>query len=338
MPDFYAPMGIMKIIFPNFARIFPREEVTMKKIYYKHPDDIPHIGRAAVALGLFDGVHIGHRALIARTVEIARERGLVPAVFTFGEGGGLKAGTSRIYDEEERLSIFEELGIELAVIADFDSVSSLSPGEFVKNVLVLGMSASVALAGRNFRFGYRASGGGEELVSLMRESGGEGYILDIETYDLGEGEREVSSTRIRSLLAAGDVEDSALLLGAPYKLRSVVFHGRGIGRTYGYPTVNTPLREDNPLRHGVYHTRVKIGEKIYTGLTNVGVCPTFGARDAHAETFILDFSENIYGEEIEILFVGFIREERYFSSSEELALEISRNIKTVMELDRSEEV
>ena len=172
----------------------------------------------------------------------------------------------------------------------------------------------------------------------MMELGRDARIVDIETYDLGEGRKEVSSTRIRSLLALGDVAGSALLLGAPYKLRSVVARGMGIGRTYGFPTVNTPMREDNPLRSGVYHTRVKIGEKIYTGLTNVGVCPTFGEREKHAETFILDFSESIYGEEIEILFVGFIREERKFSSSEELALEISRNIKIVMELDRSSEV
>ena len=310
----------------------------MKKLCYKHPEDIEIPGGTAVALGLFDGVHIGHRALIADTVRIARERGLTPTVFTFSEGGALKASASRIYDTDERLLIFERLGIELAVVADFDSVSSLSPAEFVDEILARKMRASVALAGKNFRFGHRASGGGEELSSLMRAAGGDAYIVDIETYDLGEGRAEVSSTRIRSLLSLGDVAGAALLLGSPYKIRSVVSRGKGIGHTYGYPTVNTALREDNPLRSGVYHTRVKIGEDLYTGLTNVGVCPTFGDREMHAETFILDFSEDIYGKEIEILFVDFIREERCFASAEELALEISKNIKTVMERERSEEV
>lgn len=310
----------------------------VKKLFYTHPSELEIPGGTAVALGLFDGVHIGHRALISETVRIARDRGLVPAVFTFAEGGALKSGVARIYDSDERLSIFAELGIELAVIADFDSVASLSPEEFVSEVLIDRMRASVALAGENFRFGHHASGGGEQLVSLMRVSGGDAHILDIETYDLGEGQREVSSTRIRALLSRGDVRGAALLLGSPYRLTSVVSRGMGIGHTYGYPTVNTALRSDNPLRSGVYYTRVKIGDKLYTGLTNVGVCPTFGERELHAETFILDFSEDIYGEEIEILFVDFIREERRFSSAEELALEIANNIKTVKERVRSREV
>ena len=225
----------------------------MKRIYYKHPLEIDVLCNTAVALGLFDGVHIGHRALISDTVEIARERGLIPAVFTFGEGGELKSGASRIYDEGERLKIFEQLGIEIAVIADFSSVASLSPGEFVRDILISRMRASLALAGENFRFGYRASGCGDDLVSLMRDAGGDAVIHSIESYDLGEGKSAVSSTRIRTLLSVGDVGGAALLLGSPYKLRSVVSRGMGIGRTYGYPTVNTPLREDNPLRSGVYH-------------------------------------------------------------------------------------
>ena len=310
----------------------------MKKLLYSHPSRLDISDGTAVALGLFDGVHIGHRALISETVRIARERGLTPAVFTFAEGGSLKSGVSRIYDSDERLSIFAELGVELTVIADFDSVASLSPEDFVREVLIDRMHAQMALAGQNFRFGYRASGDGEQLLSVMRESGGDAIILDIETYDLGDGSREVSSTRIRSLLSDGDVAGAALLLGSPYRLTSVVSRGMGIGHTYGYPTVNTELRADNPLRAGVYHTRVKIGEKLYTGLTNVGKCPTFGEREMHAETFILDFSEDIYGEEIEIFFVDFIREERRFSSAEELALEISDNIKTVRERECSREV
>ena len=310
----------------------------MKKIYYKHPDEIPSIEETAVALGLFDGVHIGHRALIAETVRLAEERGLLPAVFTFRDGAGLKEGVPRIYGEDERFLIFEELGVKLVFVADFASVSALSPDDFVKDILIGKMSASIALCGKNFRFGHRASGTGEELVALMRALGRDARTLNIETYDLGDGEREVSSTGIRALLARGDVGGASILLGSPYKLCSTVERGMGLGHTYGYPTVNTPLRADIPLRSGVYRTEVKIDGKVYTGLTNVGTCPTFGEREMHAETFILDFSDEIYGKEIELFFTDFIREERRFSSSEELALEIRKNIKEVMERGRSEEV
>ena len=305
-------------------------------IEYKHGAGIaPDSADIAVCLGFFDGVHLGHRALIEKTVRVARERGLVPAVFTFPqESMALKPDAARLYTTEEKLKIFASLGIELVILADFDSVSGLSPAEFVKNVLVCALRAQTALCGEDFRFGHRASGGSADLRALMAECGRDAIIHDMKYFDFPDGRVEISATLIRKYLSEGDITRATALLGEEYKLSGKVVHGRGNGKLYGYPTVNTELSDALGIRHGVYHTRVKIGGKVYTGLTNVGVCPTFGAREVHAETFILDFDGDLYESEIEIGLVEYLREERAFATKDELLREIEENIKAVREKDR----
>lgn len=302
----------------------------MRIIEYKYPSVGTVCGPAAACLGFFDGVHLGHRALIGDTVRLAAERDIESMVFTFpSESLGLKSDIPRIYPTGEKLGIFEELGIDIVVLCDFSSVSSLSADEFVSHVLCRDLGVRVALSGEDFRFGHRASAGSTELIALMKEHGGEGVAHVMERCSLPEGSVEISATLIRGYLSRGDVRTAAALLGAPYRITAPVVGGLGMGRGYGYPTLNTDIGS-SPIRHGVYHTEVKIGGKSYTGLTNVGTCPTFGARAAHAESFLLDFSGDAYGCDARISFIDFIRDERTFGSPEELRREIEKNVKDLL--------
>ena len=204
----------------------------MRIIEYKHGADvITNRADIAVCLGFFDGVHLGHRALIERTVAVARERDLVPAVFTFPQDSfSLKPNAARLYTTEEKLGIFDSLGIELVILADFDSVSGLLPSEFVKDVLVGALGARVSLCGEDFRFGHHASGSSADLGALMAECGGEAFVHDMRYYDFPDGRAEISATLIRKYLADGNISRATALLGEPYKLSGRVVHGKGKGK------------------------------------------------------------------------------------------------------------
>lgn len=281
------------------------------------PNELPPI---AIALGMFDGVHLGHRRLIELTVCEARARGLVPAVFTFSADGSIKGGTDTIYTTEEKLHILEELGIEIAIIADFNRISGILPDDFSTRVLISELNCRFVAAGYNFRYGKGAAGNASLLASQLSESGIPCRILSEQRL----GNEEISSTAIRSALRIGDVATAAKLLGEPFTIGGTVERGLGIGHTHGFPTVNTPVRRDCPLKSGVYATVVRIEneEKLYTGVTNVGVCPTFGAREKHAETMIVDFDADIYGRQVSLSFVAFLRDERHFDSAEALREQI----------------
>ena len=161
------------------------------------------------------------------------------------------------------------------------------------------------------------------LTSLMKASGGEAIIFDEYTY----GGITVSSTLIREHLTEGRMREAAELLGEPYFLTGIVSHGDGRGRSLGLPTVNTDIPEEKLLpRIGVYRSAVRIGEEFFSGVTNVGACPTFGERATHAETYILDFSKELYGEEIRVYLLEFLREEKQFGSADDLIMQIKLDI------------
>ena len=287
---------------------------------YKYGNSLP-IDNTAIALGYFDGVHLAHRELISLTVKEAHTRGLVPTVFTFSaEDASIKASAARIYPTSVRLSILEELGIEVAVVADFSSIAGLSPTEFVKEVLIGACGMQLVTSGYNFRFGKGASGSARELSALSLEGGAECLLLEERTL----GGEPISSTRIRAALLAGDVRLATELLGAPYRIGGTVERGLGVGHKLGFPTVNTRIPERAvKMKNGVYKTAVRVGSDTLPAITNVGTCPTFDERSVHAETFIKDFSGDLYGKEVEVLFLDFIREERKFDSAEELIMQIN---------------
>ena len=281
------------------------------------------INGGCYALGFFDGVHIGHRRLLDECLSYARTHSLCPSVFTFpSENQGLKTGACRLYSTEQKLRILKSLGIERVVLADFESISRLSPKEFTELVLARDLGCKAALSGYNFRFGKGAIGDSEALVRLLGEIGLVGITVPEERTPAG---KTVSATEIRAALSAGDIALANSMLGSPYFISGVVEHGLGKGHTFGFPTVNTAIENGHPLRRGVYKTELIIDRKRYTGLTNVGVCPTFGERELHAETMILDYSADLYGKRLDIYFLKMLREEAVFSSPEELRAQIMKD-------------
>lgn len=293
------------------------------KIYeYKPGTKIP-VGECAVAIGLFDGFHIAHRALVKKSIELAKKSGYACGIFTFVSGDAIKSGAKKIYSTDEKLKIAESLGIDFAVIADFSDIANITAEEFVKSTLVGDVSAKIAVAGFNFRFGKGAVGNADLLSKLMKDSGGEAIIFDEYTYD----GTTVSSTLIREYISKGRIADAIALLGEPYFLTGIVSHGDGRGKALGLPTVNTDLPSEKLLpKKGVYRSAVRISDRLFSGVTNIGTCPTFEERTTHAETYILDFSGDIYGKEIRVYLLEFIREEKHFKTPEELILQIKLDI------------
>ena len=297
-------------------------------IYKYTPDRATGLQNAVIALGFFDGVHIAHRELIRETVEIAKKENLSPTVFTFTAEGAIKSDAPRLYSTEERLRILENLGIENVILVNFKDIAGFEAEDFVNTCLINHFGARAVVAGYNFRFGKGARGNREILTTLMGEAGLRAYITEEITFD----EKTISSTLIRAYLADGKIEVANRLLGSPYFISGRVESGNRVGKKLGFPTINIPLREGYvQLGRGVYFTAVKIGNEFYRGITNVGTCPTFDERKMHTETYILDYNTEIYGEEVEIFFLEFIREERKFGSPEELRSEIERNMRWAME-------
>lgn len=274
-----------------------------------------------VALGYFDGGHIGHRALLEKTVAAARAEGFSATIFSFDALP--TKGDALLSTKEERLAFFAEMGIDFAVLAPFSSVRGLSPMEFVKDVLQKRCSAQKAFCGFNYLFGAGASGDAMLLCKLLPGS----EVLPPTLY---EGEA-VSATRIRAALLAGDIPLANAMLGTPYSVSGVVSHGKGLGGTLGFPTANIAPATLLP-RFGVYRTRVTVGGRIYNALTDVGIRPTAeGGGEARTETFLRNFEGNLYGESISVSFLRFLREERRFDSLDALKTQISLDMKTLCE-------
>lgn len=279
-----------------------------------------NIDGCVLALGFFDGVHIAHRDLMLRARDIARERGLKFGIFTFGSSGAIKAGAERLYDDVEKAELFESLDADLAVFADFSRLSGLSPEDFVKKTLCQDLSCKVCVAGFNFRFGKGAAGDSAMLCRLMEECGGEAVICDEITAD----GTTLSATLIRGLITEGKIEEANRYLGAPYYIKGRVLHGRKDGHRLGFPTANI-LIEDGKITPGagVYRSAAVIDGKLFSAVSNIGICPTFGGSETRLEGHIIDFDGDLYDKEIRIYLLGYLRGERRFESLDELKMQIN---------------
>ena len=287
---------------------------------YKLGTKITSGGHCAVAVGFFDGVHLAHRELIHTAIDEARRRGIPAGVFTFSSESGIKSSRSRIYTTEERLGIIESLGVDFAVVCDFASIRDVSGRDFVREVLVGDLGVSVAVSGFNFNFGKNAESGATDFVKYMSEAGGEAIIIEPRMF----AGRPLSSSMIREFLSVGKVESAAAALGAPFFVTGEVDRGWELGRKLGFPTANIAEAAGRvKLKRGVYRCAVKIGNRLYHAITNIGVCPTFDERDSHYETHILNYSGNLYGKKITLYFLGYLREERHFDSPEKLKEQIA---------------
>ena len=278
-------------------------------------------GGSVVALGLFDGVHLAHRELILRAACLAKERGLQAVVFTFpSENKNLKKNNTRLYSTEQRLALIETLGVDAAVVCDFDEIKNLSAEDFIEKTLIRDCGAEIAVAGFNFRFGRGASAGARELSALMQKSG---RAAEICGEYLFRG-KTLSASRIREMLSAKNPDLAAEALGVPFFIEGIVSSGLGLGRGMGTPTANLALPEATlSPPPGVYRSAAKIDGRLYPAVTNIGTCPTVGEREAHSETYIIGLGEPIYGKKIKVFLLGYIRDERRFESQEELIMQIN---------------
>ena len=283
---------------------------------YTLADTVPTKPRA-VALGGFDGLHIGHRAVIS---PLARYMDLTPtAVIISGIKG--KPATS-LATAETRDRLLQTMAVEDVLELDFNDIHALSPERFVHDILHDRLGAKVVRCGFNFRFGAGAQGDVDTLKAICAPLG-----IAVEAVDAVEVDGEpVSASRIRRALEAGDAALASRMLGRPFGIDVEVQHGQHLGRRLGTPTINQPLSDDlvRP-RFGVYATAVIVGGKCMHGVTNVGVRPTVGAPAPLAETWIPDFIGDLYGKRVEVSLVKFLREETKFEGLTALKEQITRD-------------
>jgi len=282
-----------------------------------------------LALGNFDGVHLGHQEVLRRAVEEGRRTGLrvVAATFHPHPRAVLGAGDppKLLTPLGLRTEVLLAYGADEVWVIPFDSdLSRKTPEQFVGDVLLGEGGAGVVVVGENFRFGHKAAGDFDDLDRLMREAGGTAVGVQVR----GAGmEGEISSTRIRALVCGGDVTEAAGLLGRPYLLRGEVVVGDKRGRSIGFPTANVLPDVDAVIpARGVYAGFVRLGEEEHAACTNVGVAPTFGRAESRVEAYLLDFEGDLYGRVVDVSFTKHIREERRFSGIDELKEQIRRDV------------
>ena len=280
------------------------------------------MSRTAIALGLFDGVHLGHRAVLGAAAARQPE-GLLPAAFTFQpEFAGQKGAVGFLYTAAQREEILrEECGIPEVLSLSFAQVGSLSGEEFVRGILCERMNAVFVVCGENFRFGRGAAWNADALREFGRRYGFAVQVVPAVCKDGGV----ISSSRIRSLLSDGRICEANALLGAPYQICGKVLHGAHLGHTIGFPTINQNFAQGQLVPHfGVYASETITAQGCFLSVTDIGVKPTVGYSGLPlAETHILDFSGDLYGQVITVRLLHFLREEQRFHSLDALRSRLS---------------
>jgi len=296
----------------------------MRVVRHLTPGDRP-FRSAVVALGNFDGLHLGHRAIMQRTLALAAERDGAPIAFTFHPHPIAVLAPARapamITSLAGRLDGLRAVGLAGVVVQRFTRrFAALEPERFVRDVLIDALGASAVVVGYNVTFGRERRGTPELLAALGRELGFDVAIVP----PVAVGEHTVSSSAVRRLLGAGDVMKAAVLLGRPHMLVGRVRTGERRGATIGFPTANVFPRGGLLPPDGVYAVRVGIGEEPATrpGVANLGTNPTFGAVGRRLETHLLDFAGDLYGARLRIAFVERLRAEKRFPSVHELVAQI----------------
>lgn len=292
--------------------------------------------KTAAALGLFDGVHLGHRAVLRSAAEMA-EQGLCPCAFTFPpDCVSSKGAAGYIYGEaEKRYILGNAFGIMNVISPPFSDICGMDGESFARDIVCGEMNAAFVCCGEDFRFGRGASCGISELARF-----GEKYGFAVKTVeDVYFSGRRVSSTAIRSLLEKGDVRRAGELLGEPYMIMKTVERGAALGRTIGFPTINQLFDKSRLVpAFGVYASRTYVEGTAYPSVTDIGVKPTvdYGGSPL-AETHICGFSGDLYGKTVRVSLIDFIRREMKFSSLDELRGQINSDIKAAMDMAEKSE-
>ena len=293
----------------------------------RHIESYHRFPRPVVSLGNFDGVHLGHQAILTKAVSEARALQGTALVLTFHPHplSVLRPNSPLplILSLREKLLLFRRLEIHGVILQRFSQTfSQLTAEEFVRRYLVDIIGIEKVIIGHNVSFGHRRSGNAEVLVQFGEKFG---FAVDVIGPVVIEG-REVSSTAVRTLLGTGNMHEVTRLLGRPYGVSGRVEKGFQRGRTIGFPTANLRPRTDLLLPNGVYAVTVDLDEKIsIPGVANVGMNPTFGNNRRTIEAHLFDFSADLYGQRLRINFLEHIREERKFPSVPELVRQIQED-------------
>jgi riboflavin kinase/FMN adenylyltransferase len=301
-----------------------------KFVVAENPASPPEgLAGAVAAIGNFDGIHRGHIAVIARAKELARKLGAPCAVITFEpHPTDFFRGSNTIFrltPREAKVKALERLGIDGVIIVAFDrALAGLSPEAFADEVLHRRLGVRAIVAGYDFHFGARRAGSPDFLKEAGKRHG---FAVEIvERVPVGpEDEEAASSTAARAALEAGDAARAARLLGHPFAIMGEVIHGDERGRLLGFPTANLLPDPSCRLRHGIYAVRVVVGERTYDGVASYGRRPTFDNGRALLEPYLFDFSGDLYGETIEVLFIDWIRPEEKFDTVEALVAQMKRD-------------
>ena len=272
---------------------------------------------AAMVLGFFDGVHLGHASLISEATEYAKTAAVPVCVWTFSS---LPKAERVITTTGEKLAALSSLGADCAVIEDFDEVRSLSPSEFYDDYLIKHFSPCALFCGFNFRYGKGAEGTTDTLKASANAHGTRLFVLP--PYE-ADG-MILSSSMIRRLISDGKINDANRYLVSPFSITSCVLHGNSLGQSFGYPTLNQHLPDEKLVpKCAVYVSRVEIDGKTYGGVSDIGRRPTVNDTDNTVlETHVFGYSGDAYGKEVTVTLLSMIREERKFPSVDALIEQI----------------
>lgn len=298
---------------------------------YSH---VPITARGAViAIGNFDGVHRGHRALIAETVAKAKELGRPSGVMIFEphprEFFHPAEPLFRLTPLNRKLHLFETLGLKVAFVENFDQhFAQLSAQEFIERVLVAGMGVSHVIIGYDFYFGHKRAGNPQMLVDAGKTMGFGVTVVP----PVAEAGEVFSSSAVRVYLAQGDVKGATQVLGEPWRVQGKIVGGAQRGTGMGYPTANIPMPKGTALAHGIYAVRAHVDGAVHNAAAYLGTRPTFDNGMPVLEVFLIDFKGDLYGHEMDVEFVDFIREDRKFHTPEALVTQMDEDVKKIREV------
>ena len=279
----------------------------------------------ALAIGNFDGLHLGHQALLSKLIQVAKTQHLISAVITFEphprEFFTPESAPTRLCSLREKLEHFAAAGVERVYVCRFNqSFAKVTADEFMQNILRHALNTQAVLVGEDFRFGAKRAGSIQDFV----QSGFN--LISLPQVDSSQGNNEgtrVSSTRVRMALAAGNLQEASSLLGRPYSMSGKVVHGAKRGRELGYPTANVHMRHERPALSGVYAVKLD----GLPSVANLGIRPTIvGVPKLLLEVNVLDFSEDLYGQHVRVEFLHKIRDEMKFESLDALKTQIGKDV------------
>ena len=302
------------------------------RVFEELPEQTPD-NPTALTVGVFDGVHLGHIHLLNRTIEIASQNNMLSAVITFSNHPRTvlspDSPTNYLSSLEDRLTMLEATGIDIVVPLTFDGeLSRLRAKEFT-SILMDKMNMAILVVGDDFVMGYQREGTTKVLESIGIETGFSISVLD----PLSLGNTQISSTSIRQAILTGNMTAAAELLGRHFYINAKVIHGDARGRTMGFPTAN--LKVDSPHIipiDGIYATYTTIDRKKYSSATSIGLRPTFGGKERVVETFVLDYTGDLYGSDIKVEFVERVRDQVYFETADALAEQMDSDIYNIRNL------